>query len=58
MLHTVKETAVILRSSEMTVYRWIRQKKLQALKTNGGKVLIDDKEIERFLNPPTNESRK
>ncbi|MFL0196050.1 helix-turn-helix domain-containing protein [Clostridium sp. WILCCON 0269] len=47
LLCTVEETSTILKSSTNTIYRLIREGKLQALKL--GRLKIPVFEIERFL---------
>jgi len=46
---TPEEVAKIFKVNVQTVYRWIRQKKIKAILTPGGRLLITQKEINRFL---------
>lgn len=46
---TVEEVAKRLNISNMTIYRWISQKKLKAYKMGRNLVRIEEKDLEKFL---------
>ena len=46
---TVKKIANRLSVSEMTVYRWISQKKLRAYKISRNVVRVEEEDLEKFL---------
>jgi excisionase family DNA binding protein len=46
---TISEVAQELKVSEITVYRWIKQKKLLYVKLPSGRIRIPSSEIERLL---------
>lgn len=46
---TVKQIAERLGVHRITVYRWIYQKKLRALKISRNIVRIEEEDLERFL---------
>jgi excisionase family DNA binding protein len=48
-LLTVKEVAKRLGKNKMTIYRWIWQKKLEAIKLPGGGILIDEIDLPTFM---------
>lgn len=47
-LLTVREVADTLKVNLMTVYRWIREGRIEQIKI-GRSVRIDEKELERFV---------
>jgi excisionase family DNA binding protein len=48
---TVEEVAVHLKVTPRTVYRWIDEDKLQALKIQGI-VRITEEQLDKFINKP------
>lgn len=51
----VQDVCEILNVSRWTVYRWIRQHKLRAIKLPGGTYRIPESEIDRLLKGGENE---
>lgn len=49
-LYTVIETAKILRFSPMTLYKWIREDKIKAVKFGNRSYRIKEKDIKQLLN--------
>lgn len=52
-LYTVKEVADKLRVKPVTVYKWIREGKLQAYKLSKKVIRVSEIEIERLLKGRT-----
>lgn len=48
-LYTVAEAAKLLRFSPMTLYKWIRENKIKAVKFGGRSYRIKEKDIEELL---------
>lgn len=46
---TISEVAQELKVSEITVYRWVKTKKLNAVKLPSGRMRIPREEIEKIL---------
>ncbi len=52
--YTIQEVATILKVSYLTVYRWIKAKKLEAIKA-GKQYRISKDSLNKFINPNNNE---
>jgi len=47
--YTVKELCQLLKRDKSTIYKWIREGKLKAIKV-GGKYLIPEEEVKKILS--------
>ncbi|USB33901.1 helix-turn-helix domain-containing protein [Paenibacillus sp. YPG26] len=48
-LHSVEEISALLSVEEQTVYKWVREGKLKALKLAGTTLRVPDTELEKFI---------
>jgi len=49
---TVSEAATRLRCEPSTIRKWIRQRRLHAVRTPGGRILIDPRDVLLALDAP------
>jgi len=57
-LLTVKETAIRLRVSKRTIFRWINEGKIGAFRTGRRKLVIPESEIINALQPMNDRARE
>ena len=58
IVYTVEETAELLKVDINTVYKWIKERKLSAIKLGGTTWRIKERDLHYFILQATEEGRK